>query len=148
MRRNAGGVFGIGSDSNVRIARAEELRTLEYSQRYQAHARVVLCAPGGSVGRALFDAVLKGGAQALDRDAGAIAAGQWADLTALDADNLALADLTGDALLDAWIFAGDDNLVSDVWSAGRHVVTDGRHVKRQAIEARYRVRTKDLKAPS
>ena len=142
----AGGVFGIGSDSNVRIALAEELRTLEYSQRYRAHARAVLCAPGGSVGRALFDAVLKGGARALGRDAGTIAPGQWADLTALDADNLALADLTGDALLDAWIFAGDDNLVSDVWSAGRHVVTDGRHVKRQVIEARYRDRTKDLKA--
>jgi formimidoylglutamate deiminase len=141
----AGGVFGIGSDSNVRIALAGELRTLEYSQRYRAHARAVLCPPGGSVGRALFDTALKGGAQALGRDAGAIAPGQWADLTALDADNLALADLFGDALLDAWIFAGDDTAVTDVWSAGRHVVTDGRHVKRHAIEARYRDRTKDLK---
>ena len=56
-----------------------------------------------------------------------------------------LADLTGDALLDAWIFAGDDTLVTDVWSAGRHVVTDGRHVKRQVIEARYRGRTKDIR---
>ena len=144
----AGGGFGIGSDSNVRIALAEELRTLEYSQRYRAHRRAVLCAPGGSVGRTLFDTALKGGAQALGRDAGAIAPGQWADLTALDADNLTLADLSGDALLDAWIFAGDDNAVSDVWSAGRHVVSDGRHVKRQVIEARYRNRTKDLKAKS
>ncbi len=129
----------------MRIALSEELRTLEYSQRYRAHARAILCAPGGSVGRALFDTALKGGAQALGRDAGAIAAGQWADLTALDADNLALTGLSGDALLDAWIFAGDDNLVTDVWSAGRHVVTDGRHVKRQVIEARFCARTKGIR---
>ena len=32
----AGGTFGIGSDSNVRIALSEELRTLEYSQRLRA----------------------------------------------------------------------------------------------------------------
>ena len=29
----AGGAFGVGSDSNVRISRAEELRTLDCSQR-------------------------------------------------------------------------------------------------------------------
>ncbi len=141
----AGGAFGIGSDSNVRIALAEELRTLEYSQRYRAHARAVLCAPGKSVGRTLYDAALAGGARALGRDSGAIAAGQWADLSALNADNPALADLAGDTLLDAWIFAGGDNAVSDVWSAGRQVVADGRHVKRQEIEARCRERTKGLR---
>ncbi|HSG95566.1 MAG TPA: formimidoylglutamate deiminase, partial [Afifellaceae bacterium] len=47
----AGGAFGVGSDSNVRITLNEELRTLEYSQRYEAQARAVLCAPGKSVGR-------------------------------------------------------------------------------------------------
>jgi len=141
----AGGVFGIGSDSNVRIALAEELRTLEYSQRYRAHARAVLCAPGKSVGRTLYEAVLAGGAKALGRDAGAIAPGQWGDLTALDADTLALAGLADDARLDAWIFAGDDTAVSDVWSAGRHVVTGGRHVKRQDVEARFIAQTKSIR---
>jgi formimidoylglutamate deiminase len=141
----AGGAFGIGSDSNVRIALAEELRTLEYSQRYRAHARAVLCAPGESVGRALYEAALAGGARALGRNTGAIVAGKWADLAALDADNPALADLSGNTLLDAWIFAGDDRLITDVWSAGRHVVTDGRHVKRQEIEARFIAQTKSIR---
>jgi cytosine/adenosine deaminase-related metal-dependent hydrolase len=38
----AGGAFGIGSDSNVRISLTEELRTLEYSQRLRDIARNVM----------------------------------------------------------------------------------------------------------
>ncbi len=142
---NAGGSFGVGSDSNVRISLAEELRMLEYSQRYRAGKRAVLCAPGKSVGRTLYDAVLAGGARALGRDAGAIAPGRWADLTALDAGDPVLADLAGDRLLDAWIFAAGDGAVSDVWSAGRHVVCGGRHVKRQQIERRFHAQTKSIR---
>src|SRR5581483_4465368 len=60
------GRIGIGSDSNVLLDGAEELRTLEYSQRLAHRARNVLAPkPGSSSGRSLFDAVLAGGAQAL-----------------------------------------------------------------------------------
>jgi formimidoylglutamate deiminase len=79
-----------------------------------------------------------GGAQALGRDSGAIRPGAWADLVAIDADALAVAGLDGDALLDGWIFAGDDRLVTDVWSAGRHVVRESRHIGRDRVEAHYR----------
>lgn len=44
----AGGSSGIGSDSHVRISVAEELRTLEYSQRLRDEARAVLAARGGA----------------------------------------------------------------------------------------------------
>jgi formimidoylglutamate deiminase len=40
--------------------------------------------------------------------------------------------------LDGWIFAGDDRVVSDLWSAGRRLVTGGRHFAREAVEALYR----------
>ncbi|SDU48474.1 formimidoylglutamate deiminase [Stappia sp. ES.058] len=133
-----GGTLGIGSDSNIRIALSEELRTLEYSQRLRDRHRAILATPDTSCGRRLFDAACAGGARALGRDAGAIAAGNWADLLALDAASVHLEGLEGDTLLDAWIFAGDDRLVTDVWSAGRHVVKAGRHVRRDEIEARYR----------
>ncbi|MEM7743568.1 MAG: formimidoylglutamate deiminase [Pseudomonadota bacterium] len=135
--RASGGRFGVGSDANVRIALAEELRTLEYGQRLRDRARSVLAGPG-STGRALFEAACSGGAQALGRGAGAIRAGEWADLVALDGDALALAGLGGDTRLDAWLFAGDDTLVRDVWSAGRHMVRDGRHVGRGPVEVRFR----------
>jgi len=134
---NAGGVFGVGSDSNIRISLSEELRTLEYTQRLGERARAVLAGPG-STGRVLLESALAGGARALGRDAGAIAAGRLADLMTLDGDNLALAGLDGDMALDGWIFAGDDRAVTDVWSAGRRLVTGGRHFARDAVEARYR----------
>ena len=134
----AGGSIAIGSDSNIRIALSEELRTLEYSQRTRDHARSILCAEGRSTGRTLFDWAAAGGARALARDCGAIRAGAFADLVALRGDGLAIAGLTGDGVLDGWIFAGDDRLVHHVWSAGRHVVSEGVHVSREQIETRYR----------
>ena len=67
---DAGGRFGVGSDSNVSIGAADELRQLEYSQRLGARSRNVLADAGGSTGRALFDAALTGGAQALARPLG------------------------------------------------------------------------------
>lgn len=132
----AGGRFGIGSDSNIRISVNEELRQLEYSQRLRDRARVVLAGHGESCGRTLYDAALAGGAQALGRDCGAIAPGKLADLVALDAD--APEGATGDAALDFWTFCGGAGAVSEVWSAGRHMVRGGRHVAREAITVRYR----------
>lgn len=134
-----GGAIGIGSDSNIRINLSEELRLLEYSQRLRDRRRAVLAEPGGSTGRRLFDAACAGGARALGRDGGTIAPGRRADLLALDATHPDLAGRHGDSLLDTWIFATGDRLVRDVWSAGRHVVRDGRHVARDRITARWRV---------
>jgi formimidoylglutamate deiminase len=63
----ARGRFGVGSDSNVRIALAEELRTLEYSQRLRDRARAVLAGRGRSAGRTLFGTAVAGGAPAHGR---------------------------------------------------------------------------------
>ena len=70
--------------------------------------------------------------------AGAIAPGRWADLLALDGGHPDLDGRQGDAVLDSWIFAGDDRMVTEVWSAGRHLVQDGRHRDRDAITLGYR----------
>ncbi len=134
----AGGRFGVGSDSNVRIALAEELRSLEYSQRLAEKGRAVLASPERSTGRVLYEGAVAGGAQAAGRASGAIAVGAWADLMALDGNHTDLIGREGDAVLDAWIFAGDDRMVAEVWSAGRHLVSAGRHARHDAITARYR----------
>ncbi|MEM9144612.1 MAG: formimidoylglutamate deiminase [Pseudomonadota bacterium] len=136
---HAGGAFGVGSDSNLRIGLAEELRQLEHSQRLRDQARSVMAEPPKSVGRTLFEAAARGAAQALGRGSGRIEIGARADLVALDGEALALVGRQDDRLLDAWIFAGDDRVVRDVWSAGRHLVREGRHVGRDVIEARFRV---------
>lgn len=135
-----GGRFGTGSDSNIRISPSEELRQLEYSQRLRDVSRVTLSVEGKSCGRTLYDTALAGGAQALGRDSGSLAPGKWADMIAIDVENAALFGLSGDRLLDGWIFAGDRQAVSDVWSAGRHVVHEGRHRDRTAIVKTYKTR--------
>jgi len=134
----AGGAFGVGTDSNVRISLAEELRLLEYSQRLQLRARSVVATADRSTGRRLWDAAAQGGAQAAGRPSGAIAVGRWADLMAPYMTDVRLDGLVGDQVLDAFVFAGRDGLVSDLWSAGRHIVREGRHVAHDRISARFK----------
>ena len=136
----AGGRAGIGSDSNIRLDAAEELRTLEYSQRLAQRARNVLASgAGASTGRSLFDAALAAGAQALlpAGEGTGIAAGAWLDVVTLRPDHPALIGRQGDEMLDSWIFAGDRGLIDCVWRAGVKLVSGGRHRARPALEARY-----------
>ncbi len=135
--RKAGGRLGFGSDSNIRISLAEEMRGLEYSQRLRDRGRAILAEPGRSTGRVLYEAGLDGGASAAGRATGAIAAGMWGDLLAVGMDNPVMVGRRGDAALDSLVFAGGDGLASDVWAAGRHVVTGGRHIARDRIAADY-----------
>jgi formimidoylglutamate deiminase len=143
---DAGGRFGIGSDSNIRIGLTEELRQLDHSQRLRDHSRAALATPKRSTGRRLYEDAAKGGAQAAGRSSGAIVPGLWGDLLALDTGHVDLDGLTGDRLLDAFIFAGDDRMIRDVWSAGRHMVQDGRHIAQEIITARYRRTVRALRA--
>ena len=142
----AGGAFGVGSDSNVRISLTGELRTLEYSQRLRDLARNVMVVGEGSVGHAVYTGAARGGAQALARNAGDIGIGRLADLLAIDASAPALCALSPDQLLDGLVFAAKDDVVTDVWSAGRHVVRGGRHIGREPIVAAYRLAVADLLA--
>ena len=135
----AGGRFGIGTDSNIQIDAAAELRQLEYGQRLLQRARNVLAAhEGQSTGRCLLEAALAGGAQALQHPIGAIRVGLRADIVLLDADHPDLVSRHGDQWLDAWIFVAGRAAVSSVLIGGDPMVQAGRHRLHPAIEARYR----------
>jgi formiminoglutamate deiminase len=134
---DAGGRFGVGTDSNVEIGVANELRMLEYAQRLSRRARNVIAPLDGSTGRTLFDAAAAGGAQALGRASGRLAPGAYADIVSLAATSPRLAGRDGDALLDTWIFGGARDCVDAVWSGGRKVVSEGRHILREPIAARF-----------
>lgn len=136
--RRAGGLWGVGSDSNVLISLAQELRLLEQSQRLVDRARNRLVDPPRSTGRTLFDTAVVGGAQALGRQTHGITVGAPADLVVLDADHPALAGRHDDTVLDAWIFAAATNPVRDVWVAGRQVVSGGRHTMRERVAGEFR----------
>ena len=133
----AGGMIAIGSDSNIRISLSQELRSLEYSQRLRDQSRATLATSNASTGRRMLDNMITGGARAAGRHTGQIAHGYWADLMALDKKTATLAGRSKDQLIDSFIFAGDDHLVHDVWSAGRHLVTAGRHVAHDKITSAY-----------
>ena len=140
------GKWGIGTDSNVRISLSEELRTLEYSQRLRDRGRAIYAEENRSTGRVLLDTALSGGAQALQRQSGNIAVGEIADLLALDATSSSFFAVEKDNLLDAWIFANDDRLITDVWSSGIHKVSNGAHIHREQINNRYRKTLTSLSA--
>ncbi|WP_428515779.1 formimidoylglutamate deiminase [Roseovarius sp.] len=132
--RDAGGRFGVGSDSNIHIALWEELATLDYSQRLRDRSRAAMATADRSTGRVLFDAAAQAGAQAAGRASGQIAEGQLADLIAVSTDNEFICNRSGDTALDSLIFTGRGrSCVTDVWSAGRHMVQNGRHVARDRI---------------
>jgi formimidoylglutamate deiminase len=145
------GRFGIGSDSNILLDAAEELRTLEYSQRLAHRARNVLAsAQNHSTGRSLFDGALSGGTQALHSEArrGSVGlkVGASADVVSLASDHPTLIERRHDQILDTWIFASGRGVVDSVWRAGVKVVINGRHYRRDAIAARYGRALKSLLA--
>ena len=133
----AHGRFGVGTDSNVFISAASELRMAEYAQRLSRRARNLWPSESReSTGRALFDGALPGGAQALGLVHSGIRVGANADFVSLDANDPTLAERRGDAILDSWIFGGAR--IDCVWRRGEKVVKAGQHQRREEIARRYR----------
>jgi formimidoylglutamate deiminase len=143
----AGGRFGVGTDSNIQIDAASELRQLEYSQRLMWRARnVMTLREGESTGRRLFTSVLAAGAQALQQPIGALAVGARADIVLLDPDHPDLAARSGDSWLDAWVFVAGRSALKSVLMGGEPVVEGGHHKMRPTIEARFKKVVADLMA--
>jgi formimidoylglutamate deiminase len=133
-----GGTIAIGSDSQITISPAEDLRMLEYSQRLRDRTRNALASgAGASTGRTLLDAVLQGGATCIDQPMGAIAVGKRCDIAVLDDGHPAMIGREGDALLDTWIFSAGNAAVKDVIVGGSHVVKDRRHIDEDRIQKKF-----------
>jgi formimidoylglutamate deiminase len=134
----AQGRFGIGSDSHVSQSPVEELRWLEYGQRLRLQGRNITQLPGQRrVGDFLWQASLQGGARASGRQVGQLAVGKRADMLVLDEQHPNLQDLPAVEVLNTWIFAGNDNLVRDVYVGGKQVVQAGQHVDQMRIQSEY-----------
>jgi formimidoylglutamate deiminase len=144
---DAGGRFGVGTDSNVLIGVADELRQLEYGQRLKRRERNVLSGgPGVSTGRTLFDGALAGGAQALAQPVAGIQVGARADIVTLDTAHPSLAGRRGDAVLDGCIFAARAGAIDCVWAGGNKVVESGRHRLRESARDKFNAAVRKLVA--
>ncbi|WP_426614539.1 formimidoylglutamate deiminase [Bradyrhizobium sp. McL0616] len=142
---DAGGSFGVGTDSNVLIGVTDELRQLEYGQRLKHRARNVLSSGAGrSTGRTLFDHALAGGAQALAQAKVGLTPGARADIVTLDAAHPSLAGRAHDAIIDGWIFAAGSRAVDCVWAGGAKVVEGGQHELRQSARERFNAAVRRL----
>ena len=128
---DAGGSWGIGSDSHISVSPVEELRWLEYGQRLATRRRNIAVAPGSpGVGTTLLHGVRASQAQATGFD------GQG-DSIVLDADAPALAAAHAGDVAERWIFGGNRPLVREVHVDGRRVVADGCHPRRAEVAAHY-----------
>ena len=133
-----GGAIAIGSDSQISISPAEDLRMLEYSQRLRDRTRNALASDAGaSTGRTLLDAVVRGGAHCLDQPVGALKVGMRCDITVLDDKYPSMIGREQDAALDAWIFSAGQAAVKDVIVNGNHVVKSRHHIDEFRIQRRF-----------
>jgi formiminoglutamate deiminase len=136
-----GGRWGVGSDSNVDITLAGELRTLEYGQRLTRRLRTVLADPSGSNAARLYEGALDGAGAALGRPATGFVAGADADIVTFESD----VALRAETLLDVFVFARGVRIAS-VYARGKRVVIDGAHIARGAVGERFRAAMMKLDA--
>ncbi|WP_084087677.1 formimidoylglutamate deiminase [Aerolutibacter daejeonensis] len=144
---DAGGRWGVGSDSHISVSPVEELRWLEYGQRLVTRRRnIAVGTASTSVGETLMHGAMASAVAATGHAVGLLDDDRHADLLVLDTDAPAFAGATDDDAIDRWLFSGNRNLVRETWVGGRRVVAEGRHVQRDAIEARYRATMAELLA--
>ena len=118
--RDYAGAYGIGSDSNVMIGVADELRMLEYSQRLFVRERNVMASEElRGTATAMYQSAVAGGAQALGV-AGGLVVDAPANIVALHGD-------VGDPAMAQWIFCGAKSAIEAVWVRGKKCVTNGKH---------------------
>ena len=121
------GRWGIGSDSHVSLSIVEELRTLEYGQRLRDQQRNRLYrSEQNSIGDNLFKQALIGGNQACDVSLG-LTTGHRADFMVLDDTHPFIAASEPKDLLNRWLFACNENLIKDVYVAGKHTIKNFQH---------------------
>ena len=135
----AGGSWGIGSDSHISVSPVEELRWAEYGQRLVSHHRnIAVGTASDSVGESLLHDVCASAEPATGQAIGCFYAGAGADWLVLDRDAPQLAGATNADTIDRWIFSGNRPLVREVHVAGVPVVQDGRHRDADRIAAGFR----------
>ncbi|WP_322104160.1 formimidoylglutamate deiminase [Paraburkholderia sp. J41] len=137
---DAGGAFGVGSDSHIGVDWRAELRLLEYGQRLVRRERNVLASTHEThVADRLFGAALRGGARATGRATGALETGARADFVVLDPQHPNLAEQPARTWLSSVVFCEHgETPVLDVYTGGERVVQARRHRDEARLYADYR----------
>jgi formimidoylglutamate deiminase len=113
--------LSLGTDSNLRIDFTEEMRLLEYAQRLREKRRGVFLGRDGSVAERLFRIATEGGARSLGVRAGRVEEGYVADFFTLNLNAPALAEVSTEELLTAFVFGADKSVIRAVAVGGKSV---------------------------
>ena len=73
------------------------------------------------------------------RKTGKIQKGYWADILALDLTSFDYFDLNDNEKLDYLIFSEKDVVIDSVFSAGRLLVKNGKHINKKKIITNYKL---------
>ena len=112
------GTDGVASNDNLNMW--EDLRLAALLARGTAHDPGAVSAPEA------FALATKGGAAAIGLpDVGELRPGAWADLIRIDLDQPAFAPGVDEDRFANLVWAGSPQAVTDVWVAGKQVVTQG-----------------------
>jgi len=132
----AGVRIGLGTDggcTNNRVSVFDEMRTCSLLQRVRRLDGTALSADTA------FALGTRAAARLLRLEAGVVAAGQLADLVAIDLNHLSLQPRND--LLKSVVYAMSPQAVTDVWVHGRRVVEQGRLTTMSEAEVVARVAT-------
>ena len=132
----AGVRIGLGTDggcTNNRVSVFDEMRTCSLLQRVRRLHGTALSADTA------FALGTRAAARLLRLEAGVVAAGQLADLVAIDLNHLSLQPRND--LLKSVVYAMSPQAVTDVWVHGRRVVEQGRLTTMSEAEVVARVAT-------
>jgi cytosine/adenosine deaminase-related metal-dependent hydrolase len=130
----AGGVrIGIGTDSNVQIDAAAELRMLEYSQRLAQRRRNVLAtASQPDTTTQLLNSAYSASDCALGIGTSEISPNAAADFVTLGRASDQCDVQAASQRVASWVFA-DERCIDQVWVGGRQRVANGSHVDSESV---------------
>ncbi len=125
-----------GTDSQIEIAPLQDARALEYHLRLERLERAVLGDPAGDeapdrLAARLLECTAASGARSLGLAAGRIAVGAAADLVSIDLDDPSIAGADEANLLPNLVFSAERTAIREVWSRGRQIVAEGRHLQQE-----------------
>ncbi|MDA1027975.1 MAG: formimidoylglutamate deiminase [Bacteroidetes bacterium] len=118
-----GGNFAIGTDSNVCVSPAEEIRFIDYQARILSRKRNAFKFDGSlSAATRLYQKALEGGRAATGVRVGRIEIGSQADFVELLEDHPLSQNRSADEILSAYVYSAGRDLIGKVLVSGKPVV--------------------------
>lgn len=117
-----GGLFSIGSDSNVCVSPTQEIRYLDYQSRLSIRRRNAFHFDGRiGIGTRLYQSALEGGRKASSLPVGRLEVDCYADIVELTSEHFLSESRSADEIMSAYVYGGGKELIKRVFVGGKEV---------------------------